>query len=338
MAAEGSDTEERIRRSVGRTLANALLLLISLGILGGWAYESFYILSEGQAAVVLRLGAFDRIEDRPGWHFRLPTPFEGHAIINVDELRNIRFGLDGDAAPGVETATFENAMQTSDSNIVNLSYELQYSAGDSYSFLYGLKKPGAVLRDSTQASVREVVGRSTIERVLNERASVRRDAAAILRHTLERYFEGTGHGVAFEIDDVELQIVQLPPPVQEAFDDVTAAQQDEKNLISKAQGDAREIIEQANGEAAEVREAAQAYKDSVVLESRGEAQRFSALLTEYRRAPEVTRQRLYLETMEQVMPGVEKMIVEPDTVNMLPVLSAPGGRRAPGPPLGGEAQ
>jgi membrane protease subunit HflK len=239
-------------------------------------------------------------------------------------VRREKFGLaEGEAAmePGEKTATFENAIQTSDSNIVNLSYEVQYTIDDPYSFLYAIAAPQETLRDAAQAAVREVVGRTSVDGVLSEeRAHIESEARRILQETLEQYFAREGKRSPFDIDRFNLNIVQPPTQVQAAFDDVVAAQQDAARAVSEAQGDAKEITARANAQATELIESATAYKQAKILEASGEAQRFVALQQEYERAPEVTRRRIYLETMEQVMPDVDKVIVEPNTVNVLPFL------------------
>ncbi len=327
-----SGSGDPIRRQVARTVANWVVVGVSLAVIAGWASTGFYTLDPGEAAVILRLGSYSRTVLEPGPRLHLPPPLEYAEKVNVIEIRREKFGFEEtkDVEPGAETATFETAIQTADQNIVNLSYVVQYRIDDPFSFLYGLASPDETLRDAAQASVREVVGAKNVDGVLSaERGQIEDEAEMILQSTLADYFSSTeiANESAFRIDRVSLQIVQPPAPVQEAFDDVVAAQQDEARSTSLAQGDAQEILQRAEAEAQELLESATAYKQAKILEAKGEADRFVALYQEYARAPEVTRRRLYLETMEQVMPGIEKLIVEPDTVNMLPFfpLSGTGG-------------
>ncbi len=319
--AEGErSSDETIRRQVSRTLGNWLATIVSLGLIGGWAWTGVYQLEPGESAVLLRLGRFLHTVSTPGLHWHLPPPLEYVEVVNTTATRREKFGLlpGKPVEPGEQTATFENAIQTADSNIVNLSYVVQYRVADPYLYTYGMASPTETLRDAAQASVREVVGRALVDDVLSrERARIQNEAREILQTTLDGYF-GEAGGSAFEIITIELQIVQPPSPVQDAFDDVIASQQDEVRAASEARGDAREIRERANAEAIEWRETAKAYKEAKILESRGEAQRFSALQVEYARAPEVTRRRLYLEAMEELLPDVDKFIVESDAVNLLP--------------------
>lgn len=321
-------TVETIQRQFGRTFATGLLIVLSLVLIGGWSYQGIYEIAPGEAAVILRLGAFHRTVAEEGLKWHWPPPLEYATKLNVSELRQLEFGQPNEATSETETgASSQSAIQTADSNIVNLRYVLQYKVDDAYSFAYGMAAARATLHDATQAAVREIVGKKGIDAVLSsERAQIESQARDTLHETLSQYFEN-GRS-AFAIERIGLQVVQPPAEVQGAFDDVVAAQQDHDRLISEARGDRREILERAGAEAIELREGALAYKEAKILESAGEASRFVALLSEYRRSPEVTRRRLYLETMETILPDVQKVIVAPNTVNMLPLLPLPG---LPGP-------
>ncbi|MHA7840025.1 MAG: FtsH protease activity modulator HflK [bacterium] len=323
-----------------RTIVNTLVLLISLSVLGGWAYQGVYWLELGESAVILRLGKLDRIEEMEGWRIHWPPPLEYHEIVNTGGLRTESFGEEPtQSTPGkprdeedreIAARIDRNAIQTADSNIVNVDYELQYKVQNAYSFAFGMADPGAILHDATEAAVREVIGKKTIDEVLSRaRGEIEQEASSLLDGLLASYFEEIGLEPAFQVDKINLQKPQAPEPVREAFADVVSATQDEKRAISAARGDAQEILERARAQAAELYEEAEAYKRSKIIEARGQATRFEALLAEYRLAPQVTRRRLYLETMEQILPGVEKMVVEPNTVNMLPMLPL-GGRATPG--------
>jgi membrane protease subunit HflK len=175
--------------------------------------------------------------------------------------------------------------------------------------------PQAVVRDAAQASMREVVGRETVDGVLRERrAIVTAEVGSLLQEILDSYDAG------IDIDKVQLQDVQPPAPVRSAFEDVVAATQDANRLVNEAEGYENELIPEARGEAKERLEAAYGYRDAKIAESTGEAERFRALAAEYRKAPEVTRKRLYLETMEAILPEVETVIIESGTAQVLPYL------------------
>jgi membrane protease subunit HflK len=237
---------------------------------------------------------------------------------------------------GEETASFANAMQTADSNIVNLGYVLQYKVDDAFAYLYAMANPRETLFDATRSAVREVVGRMTVDEVLSSsRKQIETRAGEILRARIADYFGSVNAGPAFQVNGIRLQVVQPPAQVQQAFDDVIAARQDEERAVSVAQGDAREMQERANAKATELEQSSLAYKQVKIFDAQGRTARFAALLVEYRRASEVTRSRLYLEAMEEVLPGVEMIILESGAVSIVPLLPRQAGgfgRAAPPPP------
>lgn len=334
--------EARARRGLTRSILNGVILLSSLAVLAGWAYRGFYRLELGESAVILRLGRLDRIESVEGLRFHWPPPLEHHEVVNTSGVRTESFGanptLSTPGRPGdaedreIARQITRNAIQTADSNIVNVDYELQYEVGDAFSFAFGMADAGSILHDATEAAVREVIGKRTIDAVLSQdRGEIEREAARLLEQLLGSYFEEVGLRPAFEVAAINLQKPQAPEPVREAFADVVSAGQDQKRALFEAQGDAREIVERAKAEASEIREAAEGYRQAKIIEARGESARFESLWGEYIHAPEVTRRRLYLETLEEILPTVEKLVVEPNTVNMLPMLplgeqASPGGR------------
>jgi len=211
-------------------------------------------------------------------------------------------------------------MQTQDNAIVRLSFVVQYKFGDAYKSRYSLQDPKSILRDAAQAAIREVVGRMTIEDVLSERRDdVATESERILQETLDEYDAG------ILVTEVQLQEVQPPEEVRQAFDDVVAASQDANRAVNEAEGYRNEVLPEARGEAAEIVAKASGYREAKIAVSTGEAARFLAVEREYRKAPEVTRKRLYLETMEAVLPSVEKVVIESGTTQVLPYLPL-GGR------------
>ena len=332
---EQLDTDQRIRRGSVRTLGNVVLALISVAVIGGWISTGVYSLELGEEAIILRLGEHHRTVVREGLNWHWPEPLEYDTRVNTRGLRTETFGIrKSDAPPAEGEAPEGKLIQTADRNIVSVSFELQYTIDDPYSYVYGLAHPRRTLYEATQAALREVIGGRNIDAVLFQRRhEIELQAQTILEETLQSYIAQRGGGQpAFEIDKLNLQTVHPPGEVRAAFEDVVAAQQDEIRSVSQATGDSREIIERAGAEAAELRERSLAYKESLILESSGDAQRFEALLAEYLQAPEVTRRRLYLETMEEILPAVDKMIVEPDAVNVMPFMrmAPPAVSAAPG--------
>lgn len=340
--AEAGDTAARARRGAARTVTTGLVVLVSLAVLLGWASSGFYHLELGEAAIIMRLGAFDRVERREGWGWHLPEPLEFDIPVNVSEIRSIAIGMSEGEAPAMsddgervgDEGTYSRFVQTADNNIVSISYEMQYSIDNPYSFAFGMVEPDRILRDATQAAVRQVIGGMTVDNVLIfEKQKIEREARAILQQIISNYSslivaldENVAEAAAedrspFAIDRISLQTVHPPAQVRGAFEDVKAAQQDEDRALSRARGDAREIIESARAQAAELEESSQGYKQARILESGGEAERFSTLLVEYERAPEVTRKRLYIETMEEVLGAASKIVIDPSLAGVVPIFS-----------------
>jgi membrane protease subunit HflK len=321
---EEPSVDARVNRSVRRFLTIVVLPLLLLAASAGWAYTGFpgvaylgfYQLKPGQSAVILRLGAYSRTEPQSGlrWHF--PAPVEAHDIVNVSEIKRLEFGIRGDDSVGQEDAIHESSMQTGDNSIVDLGFVMQYRVSDAFDSRYGVADIVPTLRDAAQAAVREVVGRMTVDGVLTERrGEVEIESERLLQDIVDSYAMGV------EVMQIELQQVQPPEEVRAAFDDVVAAAQDANLAINQAKGYENEVLPRARAEAIELTESAHAYRDAKIAESRGEAERFSALLAAFQEAPEVTRKRLYLETMEAVLPSVEKIIIEPGAASVLPHLS-----------------
>ena len=226
-------------RGVTRTIVNTLVLLISVGVLGLWAWQGTYQLEPGESAVILRLGAYERtrVEEGFGWH--LPPPLGSHKIVNTSELRTASFGSNPSrSTPGIPVDKEEteiagqikrDAVQTVDSNIVNVAYELQYKVGDAYAYLFAMADPDAILHDATEAAMRTVIGKKTIDAVLSQdRREIEEEAKALLDGMLGSYLATVGHHAAFDIGRINLEKPQAPEAVREAFADVVSAGQDEK--------------------------------------------------------------------------------------------------------------
>jgi len=321
---EDLSASERANRSAGRTLVNiAFYLLLAPAALAGLAYYCAYELEPGQSALVFRLGKYQQTVSDPGLHFHLPTPIETHETVRVTKIQMEEFGLK-DGEDQTASARLEAVMQTGDSNIVNISFVVTYFINDAFQSRYSLAEPIATLRDASQAALRAVVGRRDIDDVILLGGG---ELGAQARIRLQEVLDSYGSGIT--IERVALQEVQPPVEVQAAFEDVIAASQDGSRLVNEAEGYRNEAIPKARAEAIEFVASASAYRDSVVAKATGAASRFTALVDEYRKAPEVTRTRLYLETMETILPNVEKVIIEPGTTNVLPYLPLGRGRNTP---------
>ena len=318
---ENLSVDERVQRSAARSLANLSLLSVSGVALAGWASLGLFTLEPGQAEVVLRFGAHVETIYEEGLHWTLPPPLVQRQTVNFTEVRNEDFGFRGlESEDTAEARLREATMQTSDNNIVRVGFAVQFAIKDPFAARYRVAEPTAVVRDAAQAAMREVVGRETVDGVLREhRAAVAAEVAARLQVILDSYDSG------IDIDKVQLQDVQPPAAVRAAFDDVVAATQDANRLVNEAEGYRNEMLPRARAEAVELTQAAFGYRDATIAESTGKAARFRAIAAEYRKAPEVTQKRLYLETMEAILPSVEKVIIESGTAQVLPYL--PLGRR-----------
>jgi membrane protease subunit HflK len=336
------DTDARVQRSVSRIMTGAVSTLVLLAAVGAGLYLGSFTLKPGEAAVILFGGRHVETITQDGLHFRLPPPLVERVTVNYSQLRNEDFGFRGPEQQGTpRKQILESTMQTGGNNIVRLSFAVQYKIKDPFLFEFRLSEPDAVLRDAAQASMREVVGRMGVDDVMRgKKALVASEVEDLLQKTLNRYQAG------IRIEQVQLQDVQPPAAVRAAYDDVVAAIQDAGRLVNEAEGYRNELLPKARAQAQEILQAAYAYRETKEAAARGEAGRFTAIAEEWSRAPEVTQRRLYLETMEQVLPDVEKVIIEPGTTQVLPYLplgqgpsgGRRGGRNGEPPPASGSAE
>ncbi len=277
-----------------------------------WLFSGIYIVDAGTRGVVMRFGAYTEAT-MPGPHWHIPYPVEQVEIVNVEQRRFVeigyRSGSGGQAGLVVER---EALMLTRDENIVNIQLAVQYQVDDPDKYLFNVREPDAVLKQVAESAVREVIGKSKMDFVLKEgRAEVVSRVKKSMQTALDQYESG------MLVSDVNLQDAQPPEEVQGAFSDAIKAREDKERLKNEAETYANEVIPKARGRAARQTQEAQAYKESLIAKAEGEASRFTALLTEYKKAPEVTRKRLYLETMESVLSRTSKVIVDSDNANNL---------------------
>ncbi|HYQ92735.1 MAG TPA: FtsH protease activity modulator HflK, partial [Candidatus Competibacteraceae bacterium] len=280
-------------------------------ILIGWILSGIYIVDEGRRGVVLRFGRYAETT-LPGPHWRLPFPFESHEIVNVEERRAVEIGYrSGERAS--HSRPEEALMLTQDENIVDIRLAVQYQIGNPRDFLFRVSDPEATLRQVVESATRETIGKSTMDFVLTEgRSEIVADIKTLSQKILDRY--GTG----LVLTNVNLQDAQPPEEVQDAFADAIKAREDEQRLKNEAEAYANEVIPRARGQSARRLQESQAYKDQVIARAEGDSSRFQQLLPEYQKAPEVTRKRLYLETLEQMLSATSKVLVDvPDGNSLL---------------------
>jgi len=261
-----------------------------------WLASGIYIVGPAERGVVLRFGAYTKITD-PGPHWRIPYPVDEVRKVNVDEISSF---------------THKAAMLTKDENIVDVELTVQSRIQDAADFLFQDQSPENTLRDATETVVRKTIGGSRLDFILTEGRSV---VAATIRERGQSLVNQYKSGL--EITSVNMQPAKPPEQVKEAFDDAIKAREDKERLENKAEAYANEILPRARGEAARVLADAKAYRDKVVAGAEGETSRFLAILDEYEKAPQVTRERLYLETMEQVLGESNKVLLDVEEGNSL---------------------
>lgn len=273
----------------------------------GWLASGIHIVDEGTRGVVTRFGDFVRT-DEPGPHWHLPYPIEEVQTVNVSQRRTITIGYEAVSPDQTRPVLSEALMLTEDENIVNVQLAVQYEVGDPAQFLFEFRDPEETLKEVTESALREVVGKRNMDYVLTEgRAEVANRTRELVEEVMGAYFAG------IDVVAVVIQDVQPPEQVQDAFVDAIQAREDRERLINQAEAYRNEVIPQAQGQAAQVLEQAEAYQAEVVNRAEGDASRFSQLVAEYREAPEVTRDRLYLDTMERVLGNSGKVLIDVDS-------------------------
>jgi modulator of FtsH protease HflK len=262
-----------------------------------------------ELGVVLRFGEFVRLLP-PGLNFRWPYPVEVVELPKVTRINRIEVGMRGTAenretASAVRDVPEESLMLTADENIVDVDFIVFWRINDAPKFLFNIQDPEMTVKDVAESAMCEIVGQSDIEPILTEaRAKTEASVQVLMQKILDSYAAGV------QITQVQLQKVDPPAQVIDAFRDVQAARADQERLQNEADAYANRIIPEAKGEAQRILQAAQGYRDKVVAESKGEADRFIKIYQQYKLAPDVTRQRMFLETMERVLGDTDKVIVD----------------------------
>ncbi|MEQ8297156.1 MAG: FtsH protease activity modulator HflK [Nitratireductor sp.] len=303
--------QDRLKQALpgGGGFSPAIVGLIVVGLLGLWAFKAIYTVQPDELGVELRFGKPKDEISGPGLHFHW-WPIETVEKANTAEkLLNI-----GDA----RGSTSSGLMLSGDQNIVDVSFSVAYQVADPRAYLFNVQNPDDMIRQIGESAVREVVGRRPAQDIFrDDRQGISDNVRSIIQTTLEEY----GSGLA--VNAISIEDAAPPREVADAFDEVQRAEQDEDRFVEESNQYSNQKLGQARGEAAQIREEAAAYKNRVVQEARGEAQRFVSVYDEYAKAPDVTRKRLFLETMEQILKGSNKVIVEqgngPGVVPYLPL-------------------
>lgn len=282
--------------SGGSNLGSSGIILILLAALAVWLFSGFYTVDDAERAVVLQFGKY-RSTEGPGLHWHVPRPIQKVEVVNIDAIRNV---------------SDRSTMLTQDENIVDVDIGVQYKIGSAEDFLFNMREPETALHQALRSAVREVVGKAKMDFILTEgRSEVEARTREIVQQTVDTYASG------LIVTAVNLKDAQPPEPVQDAFADAIRAREDKQRLINEAQAYANDVLPNARGNAARQIADAEAYRERVIARSEGEAERFNLLREEYEQAPQVTRKRLYLETMETVLANSSKVIVDDEAGNQM---------------------
>ena len=285
----------------GAGLLAGLVLLV-------WLASGFYIVYEGQRGVVLRFGKLSETT-MPGPRWHLPYPIESAEVVNVAGVRSVEVGYRNNVKSKVLK---ESLMLTDDENIVDVQFAVQYILKSPTEYLFVNRSPDDAVLQAAETAIREIVGKSSMDFVIFEgRAEVAARAHKLMQEILDRYATG------INISKVTMQNAQPPEQVQSSFDDAVKAGQDRERQKNEGQAYANDIVPKAKGMAARLTQEAEGYRQRVIERSEGDASRFRQIVTEYNRAPQVTRDRLYIEAMEQIMSNTTKVLVDQKGGNSL---------------------
>ncbi|MCE2391180.1 MAG: FtsH protease activity modulator HflK [Proteobacteria bacterium] len=309
-----------------------VLLLIALAVAGFGAWVGTFNVAPDEQAVVLRLGRYHRTLGPGAFQFHIPL-VETYEKRSVTSTLDLEFGFRTQTeteAGEVEATTPEYAevpdekrMITVDENLIDVEFVVRYRIRNLRDYLFNLRDPARAIQAVAASEMRAVVATVSIDDLLTEgKGPVEAEALRRIRAVLD------GYGAGIEIQGVQLQDVEPPDPVRDAFAEVTSSEQAGARIELEARGYAEKVVPEARGEAERLVNEAQAYRQERILRSRGEAERFDSIYEEYRKAPQVTRQRLYIETLEEILPRIEKFVMEQDASGqVLPYLPV-GPRRA----------
>ncbi len=333
------DFEDFLRRAQARIRSwlpggggrgkGAVLVVAAVVVL--WLVSGFYVVDPDELGVVLRFGAYNRTAT-PGLNYHLPAPFEKVLIPKVTRVNRIEIGYRSEG-PQREVPA-ESLMLTGDENIVDINFTVFWLIKDAKDYLFNIRNPDGTVKVAAESAMREIIGHTLIASALAEgRAKIETDTKTLLQEILDSYRSG------IEVTQVQLQKVDPPAPVIDAFRDVQSAKIDQQRYINEAQTYANNLVPVAQGDAARIVQEAQAYKAQVVLQAQGDAARFLSVYNAYRAAPDVTARRLYIETLEDILKNTHKVVVDraASASGVVPYLPLPN-LAAPAAPAKPESQ
>ena len=311
------DIEELLRRSQDRVKkiipgggGKWLIIVALVGAVLVWGLTGVYRVQEGERGLELVFGKWDQLETLPGLRYNYPIPIGKTHIVNVQISNRLDIGFNSGDEGGRSRASTqanlrESLMLTSDQNIADIEVRVAWRVGEPAKFLFNILNPEGTVRVAAESSMREVVGQTTFVDVVGEgRGAVEARTMALLQSILD------GYDVGIIIEDVQIQKSRPPAQVVDAFDDLQRAEQDKERLENEAQAYANSVVPEARGDAQRMIQEAEAYRQRQISEAEGEAQRFLSVYESYRQAPEVTRRRMYLETLGEVFGSAEKVIID----------------------------
>ncbi|GAB1409662.1 FtsH protease activity modulator HflK [Desulfovibrionales bacterium] len=314
------ELQDKVKQFKQINLPGARILLLVAALL--WLASGIYIVEPDEVGVVQRFGAFNRVTN-PGPHYRVPFPVESVQTPKVTKVQRLEVGFRSATALAagaghIRLVPEESLMLTGDENIIDVQFTVQYMIDNAQNYLFNVANQEKTVKDASEAAIREVVGYNNIDAVLTtDKLSIQNDARDLLQRILNSYDAG------IKVIAVQLKDVHPPHQVVDAFKDVASAKEDKSRFINEAEAYENDLIPRTRGEAAAIVNQAQAYKESKIRQAKGESARFLAVLEEYRKAPDITKQRLYLETMEEILsrPEVDKIIISDESMGrILPYL------------------
>ena len=275
--------------------------LVFLIIVVVWIFSGFFIVQEGQTGVVLQFGKYS-YTTRPGINWRMPWPIQTHEVVNLSAIRSVEVGR----STVIKASNLkDSSMLTEDENIIDVKFAVQYRLKDATEYLFNNRNPDEAVVQAAETAVREIVGRSKMDNVLYEN---REKLAVDLNGSIQKILDSYKAGIF--VTSVTVQNVQPPEPVQAAFDDAVKAGQDRERLKNEGQAYANDVIPKAKGAADRLMQEAEGYKAKVVAIADGDAARFKLIQAEYAKAPQVTRDRMYIDTMQEIYTNVTKVLMD----------------------------
>lgn len=314
---EPPDIDEMIRKAQdnfrhvipgGRFGGGSVFVIGLAAILLLWLASGFYVVNPGEHAVIQRFGAWTRTQAEPGWGYHLPTPIEARTIVNVEELRKMNIGFieafsrNGSSRRDVAE---ESQMLTADRNIVDLDLVIQWNIKSAEDYLFEIYDQENTIKKVAESAIREVTGQTNMFPIITEsRQEVADRTRNIIQKNLDEYSSGVN------ITNVLIERAEVHPDVQDAFQDVQSAKQDAEDVKNRAEAYREDILPKARGRAIQMLQEAQAYKQSTIARSRGDADRFNSVYEAYLSGKDVTKERIYIETMESVLKNAQKIIMD----------------------------